>query len=418
MYKKEKLNNGIRIVTEEIPHVKSVVLGIWVKVGSRDETEEEHGLSHLLEHLMFKGTEKRTARQIGEELDAVGGQLNAFTAKEYTCYYCRVLDEHLDMGIDVLTDMFFNSTFKEKDIEREKKVVLEEIKMYEDAPDELIHDYFSQFVWANSTLGKPILGTMESVAGLNREKVLSYYNKHYRAPNIVVAVAGKVKHDDIVAKLKPIFEKVEIGSSKKDDQVPTPNGGMNCNERKTEQLQICIGGPGLPQLDDNIYTLHLINNILGGGMSSRLFQEIREERGLAYSVYSYHSAFRDCGLFTVYAGTNPDNFDEVTTVVLEQFSKLKDELITDNELKKNKEQIKGNIYLGLENVSSRMSRLGKSELCYNRLISPSEVIEKVNAVSVDEIKELANEIFDTQKIAVSTVGADCGIQDIQKFLKK
>ncbi|MDW7675869.1 MAG: pitrilysin family protein, partial [Bacillota bacterium] len=246
MYHKEVLDNGVRIVSEEIPYVRSVALGIWVGVGSRDETEEEHGISHFLEHLMFKGTEKRTAKEIAEALDTVGGQLNAFTTKEYTCYYAKVLDENIDLAIDVLSDMFFNSKFAEKDIEKEKKVVLEEIKMYEDSPDELVHDLFATNVWAKHTLGKPILGTADSVAGLNQGKVRNFYKKHYTTPNIVIAVAGKIKHGEIVNKLAPLFAGIKDKAVEKDTALPAPHQGVFCTQKSTEQLQLCIGVPGLP----------------------------------------------------------------------------------------------------------------------------------------------------------------------------
>lgn len=418
MYRKEILNNGVRIVTEEIPYVRSVAIGIWVGVGSRDETSEEHGISHFLEHLMFKGTENHTAKEIAEALDAVGGQLNAFTTKEYTCYYAKVLDEHIDLAIEILTDMFFNSKFNEKDIEKEKKVVLEEIKMYEDSPDELVHDLFSTNVWAKHTLGKPILGTYESVGSLNQEKVRNFYNKHYTTPNIVIAAAGKINHHNIVAKLKPLFNQLSGKAVKKDTSTPKPHPGAFCVEKKTEQLQICIGVPGLPQDSEEIYQIYLINNILGGGLSSRLFQNIREERGLAYSVYSYHSAFRDCGLFTVYAGTSPDNSEEVVSLIMQEFSKLAVKGVPQSELDKTKEQIKGNIYLGLENVSSRMSRIGKSELCFNRIITPEEVIEKIVNVTTDDVKQMANILFDYDKLASTTIGPSCNSQELGELLKK
>ncbi len=418
MYGKEVLPNGVRIVTEEIPYVRSVAVGIWVGVGSRDELPEEHGVSHFLEHLMFKGTERRTAKEIAEALDAVGGQLNAFTTKEYTCYYAKVLDEHMDLAVDVLTDMFFNSLFAEKEIEKEKKVVLEEIKMYEDSPDELVHDLFATHVWANHKIGRPILGTQDSVANLNRDLVYNYFKNHYTTPNIVVAVAGKIKHQEIVDKLTPIFTKLTGKAVAKDNTIPVPHTGINCIEKSTEQLQLCLGVPGLSQEDENIYQIHLINNILGGGLSSRLFQEIREERGLAYSVYSYHSAFRDSGLFTVYAGTSPDNFDEVTGLVIQELSKLKNQPIDEDEISRTKEQIKGNIFLGLENVSSRMSRLGKSELCFNRIISPDEIIEKITKVTAEDVKQMAERLFDAGKISITTIGPSCSNLKIEEIINK
>jgi predicted Zn-dependent peptidase len=417
MYHKEVLENGLRIVSEEIPYVRSVAIGIWVGVGSRDETEGEHGISHFLEHLMFKGTTNRSAKDIAEALDAVGGQLNAFTTKEYTCYYAKVLDEHLDLAIDVLSDMFFNSLFADKDIEKEKKVVLEEIKMYEDSPDELVHDLFATHVWAKHSLGKPILGTYDSVAALTRDKVNIFYQNHYTNPNVVIAVAGKINHQQVVDKLKSAFASLNGQAIKKNIGLPNPHQGVMCTEKTTEQLQLCIGVPGLPQDSWDIYKVHLINNILGGGLSSRLFQEIREERALAYSVYSYHSAFRDCGLFTIYSGTSPENADEVAELVLNELAKLATKGVDEQELSRTKEQIKGNIYLGLESVSSRMSRMGKSELCFNRLITPEEVIDKINKVTTDEVQEMAVQLFDHSKIAIATIGPFCKNEKLEELIK-
>ncbi|MBC7325361.1 MAG: insulinase family protein, partial [Moorella sp. (in: Bacteria)] len=318
--------------------------------------------SHFLEHLLFKGTTRRTARQIAEELEAVGGVINAFTTKEYTCYYSRVLAEHMDLAIDVLSDMFFNSLLDDQDIEKEKKVILEEIKMYEDSPDELVHDLFARTIWPGHPLGRAILGTSESVAGLNRDLIYRYYQEQYNSANIVLAAAGKFHTAELLAKLQAAFGLKTCPGKGKEYSPPQVRAGVSINVKDTEQVQICLGVPGLPQDDAGIYALQALNNILGGGLSSRLFQLIREEQALAYSVYSYHAGFVDSGLFTIYAGTSPDNYRQVVELMLEELAAVKNRGITSQELKRTKDQIRGNLLLGQENVNHRMSRLGKTEL--------------------------------------------------------
>lgn len=403
-YRKEILPNGVRIVTEEIPYIRSVAIGIWVGVGSRDEDEHNNGVSHFIEHLLFKGTKNRTAKQIAEALEAVGGQLNAFTTKEYTCYYARALDEHFDLAVDILSDIFFNSLFDPKVIDTERNVILEEIHMYEDSPDELIHDLFAQVIWQGHPLGRPILGTMATVSSLTHADIINYFQKHYVPEDVVIAVAGRVEHAAVMDKLSPVFGAWERERVPKNAEAPVARATTVMSEKKTEQIQICLGTPGVAQTDDRLYILHVLNNVLGGGVSSRLFQEIREERGLAYSVYSYHSAYRDSGLFSIYAGTSPNNMEMVLELIMEEISKIKREGITQAEIERTKNQIKGNLYLGLENVNSRMSRLGKSELCYGRIISPDEVIAKIEKVTADDLINLAREMFNVNKFALATIG--------------
>jgi len=404
LYQKTVLPNGVRIITEEIEHVRSAALGIWVGAGSRDEREGYEGISHFMEHMFFKGTEHRTARVLAESLEAVGGQLNAFTTKEYTCYYAKVLDEDLDLAIDVLSDMFFHSLFDEKEIEKEKNVVIEEIKMYEDSPDELIHDIFSEHVWNEHPLGMPILGTEESIRGLSREKVMRFLSEHYAPDNVVIAAAGKIKHEDVVAKLSEQFGTFQRGGRRVLEGTPTGQTVERYQKKDTEQMHILLGVPGLGQDDDDIYAMHIFNNILGGGLSSRLFQEIREQRGLAYSVYSYHSTYVDTGLFAIYAGTSPKNTKEVIECILQELMDMKQKGITADELARTKAQIKGGLYLGLESVSSRMSRLGKTELTYNRVLLPEEVIEKLEKVTLEDVSRLIGRLWQRDKISIMTLG--------------
>ncbi|MCO1601726.1 MULTISPECIES: M16 family metallopeptidase [Desulfosporosinus] len=404
MYKKTLLPNGVRIITEEIDHVRSAALGIWVGAGSRDEREGFEGISHFIEHMFFKGTEHRSARALAESLEAVGGQLNAFTTKEYTCYYAKVLDEDLDLAIDVLSDMFFSSLFDEKEIEKEKNVVIEEIKMYEDSPDELIHDVFSEYVWNDHPLGKPILGTEESIRSLSREKIMQFLTEHYAPDNVVISVAGKIKHEDVVAKLSPHFGTFNRGGRRVLEETPKGLTIEHYQKKDTEQMHILLGVPGLGQDDEDIYAMHIFNNILGGGLSSRLFQEIREQRGLAYSVYSYHSTYVDTGLFAVYAGTSPKNTQEVIACILEELMEMKTKGISVEELVRTKAQIKGGLYLGLEAVSSRMSRLGKTELTYNRVLSPEEVVEKLEKVTQEDVLRVIGRLWQKDNISIMTLG--------------
>ncbi|AFM42416.1 putative Zn-dependent peptidase [Desulfosporosinus acidiphilus SJ4] len=418
MYQKMVLPNGVRIITEEIEHVRSAAIGIWVGAGSRDERTGYEGISHFIEHMFFKGTEHRNARALAESLEAVGGQLNAFTTKEYTCYYAKILDEDLDLAIDVLSDMFFSSLFDEKEIEKEKNVVIEEIKMYEDSPDELIHDIFSEQVWNDNPLGKPILGTEESIRDLTREKILTFLSEHYAPDNVVISVAGKIKHDDIVAKLSAHFGTFRRGGRRILEETPIGKKVERYQTKDTEQMHILIGVPGLGQDDEDIHAMHIFNNVLGGGLSSRLFQEIREQRGLAYSVYSYHSTYVDTGLFAIYAGTSPNNTQEVIECILEEIKTIQKNGITAEELERTKAQIKGGLYLGLESVSSRMSRLGKTELTYNRVISPEEVVEKLEKVTQEDVVRVIGRLWQKDKISIMTLGPSGHEVILADLLKK
>ncbi|WP_206809832.1 M16 family metallopeptidase [Paradesulfitobacterium ferrireducens] len=418
MYQKTVLPNGVRIITEEIEHVRSVAVGLWVGAGSRDEKEGFEGISHFIEHMFFKGTQKRTARELAESLEAVGGQLNAFTTKEYTCYYAKVLDEDFELAIDVLSDMFFSSLFVEKEIEKEKKVVIEEIKMYEDSPDELIHDLFSEFVWNDHPLGKPILGTEESIRALNRDKIMDYLSHHYSPDNLVIAVAGKIKHQDVIDLLSKSYGEFKRGGRRILEGTPTGHTVKRAVSKETEQMHVILGVPGLGQNDEDIYPMHVINNILGGGLSSRLFQEIREQRGLAYSVYSYHSTYVDTGLFAIYAGTSPNNTHEVVECILSEIQELKKNGITAHELERTKAQIKGSLYLGLESVSSRMSRLGKTELTYNRVLTPEEVVEKLTKVTLEDVARVINRLWEKDRISLLTLGPTGHEVDLDSVLEQ
>jgi len=404
MLHKDILSNGIRVVTEELSFVHSVSIGIWVGTGSRYEDKSNHGISHFLEHMLFKGTKNRTAKQIAESLETVGGQINAFTAKEYTCYYAKVLNDHFDLAIDVLADMFLNSLFRAEDMEKERNVILEEIKMYEDTPDELVHDIYSKIMWQIDPLGQSIIGTSDSVGKISLEQLISYYKSTYVPPNVVIAVAGNIKREVVLNKLEELFSKLSGEKPKTQLIIPQSFSNTAFVPKDIEQMHICLGFPGLPSQHDSIYALTVLNHVLGGGLSSRLFQEVREDRGLTYSIYSYHSGYSNAGLFGVYAGTSEQNAEEVVEIVLKQIDNIKKKGITKDELENTKEHIKGTVLLSLENSSNRMNRLGKSEISYDRIITTEEVVEKVMKVTLDNVMDIAHKVFGWENLSFAAVG--------------
>lgn len=409
MYQKTTLPNGIRVVTEAIPYVKSVSLGVWVGTGSRYERDHNHGISHFIEHLMFKGTASRSAKDIAEAVDAIGGQLNAFTAKEYTCYYMKVLDNHMDLAFDILSDMFLASKFDSEDIKREREVVLEEVHMYEDSPDEIVHDIHLDKVWVGHPLGRNILGTSESIGKFNRDLVLEYYLDFYTPDNIVIAAAGNLLHEDVVNLVNKYFSGTTGRKSESPGFAPTLTPARTVHIKDTEQVHLCLGTWSVPQNAPEIYAVHILNNLLGGGISSRLFQSIREDRGLAYSVYSYQNNYSDAGLFTVYAGTRPANASQVIELIIQNIAELKANGITEHELNKAKEQLKGSLLLGLESSSSRMSRIGKMEITLGKFISLEEVVAKINEVTLDDLHIMAEKLFASDKIAFTALGPLKGV---------
>lgn len=416
MFKKETLPNGTRIITEEIPHVRSVSVGIWIGTGSRDEDDHNNGIAHFIEHMMFKGTDRRSAKDIAETLDAVGGQLNAFTSKEYTCYYAKVLDEHVDVAIDLLSDMFFNSVFREEEIEKEKNVIIEEIKMYEDTPDELIHDLFASTLWSGHALGRTVIGTEQVIQKLDRKSLLEFRDRFYSPDSVVVAVAGNISHEAVVEKLTSLFENLPGQSRGRVHIAPETIGRTVFRKKDTEQVHLCIGTPGLQMDHEDIYVLHVMNTALGGGISSRLFQEVREERGLAYSIFTYHSSYREAGLFSVYAGLSRPNLDRVVSLISKEMKNLCRTGLTSGELSRAKEQLKGSLLLGLENVSNRMTRLGKSELCLNRVVTVEEAVDRINRVKIEQVRDLAEELFRNEKIVTASIGPEINNEQVSVLL--
>jgi len=406
------LPGGLRVVTESLPAVRSVALGIWVGVGSRDEDEAHAGATHYLEHLLFKGTRRRTALEISAEMDAVGGEMNAFTAKEYTCYYARVLDADLPLAIDVLIDMVTSSLIEPKDVDAERNVVLEEIAMNEDDPSDSVHEAFTTKLFGDTPLGRPILGTVDSINAITREQIFEHYRARYTPPHLVVSAAGNLDHDTLVAAVQAAFSPVLadfVGAVPApprlrdagglwDGYGPAAGSGVKLISRPIEQANLIIGCEGLSRTDERRFALGVLNAALGGGMSSRLFQEVREKRGLAYSVYSFASQHADTGLWGIYAGCLPSKADEVLSICSAEVTKVIESGLTDAELDRGKGQVRGGIVLGLEDPSSRMTRIGKAELVYPNLEPVDEILAAIDAVTHDDIRAIAAEVLSRPKV--------------------
>ena len=395
MLQKRTSQNGVRIVYEHIPHVRSVAVGVWVDVGSRHETPEENGLTHFIEHMLFKGTATRTARQIAEEFDRIGGYVNAFTSKEQTCYYAKVLDHHAKHAISVLADMFFHSQFDEQELDKERQVVLEEILMVEDTPDDDVHEQLWNVMYPNQPLGASILGTKASLETFNKDSIHQFMEHHYRPEHIVISVAGNIP-DGLIDYIDSLFG--QFGSSTKlpdrhSMDLPVFNSGESLKSRETEQGHICLGYPGLSVKDKHIYDLVVMNNILGGNMSSRLFQEVREEKALAYSIYSYHSSNVDSGSVAIYGGTSSNQLQELKETIHETIQKVVDEGVTETEVDNAKEQLKGNLMLGLESTNARMNRNGKNELIFKEHKTYDEVLQSIDEVHIHQVQKLITDIF-------------------------
>lgn len=405
MYCKSVLPNGVRVISEAIPYVKSVTLGIWVGTGSRSEGQHNHGISHFIEHMVFKGTDHRSAKDIAEAVDEVGGQLNAFTGKEHTCYYIKVLDTHLELALDVLSDMLLASKFDAEDIKREREVVLEEVHMYEDTPDELVHDIHLNHIWTGHALGRNILGTIPAIENFDKKLIQQYYQDFYTPDNIVIAAAGNLSHERLEALAERYFGKMK-GKRKQmvASTAPILIPAITIQPKAVEQVHLCLGTTSVPQSSPDIYAVHILNNILGGGISSRLFQSIREDKGLAYSIYSYQTNYSDAGLFTVYAGTRPSNAVQVTELIWHNISDLKAEGITLRELTKTKEQLKGSLLLGLESSSSRMSRIGKMEITLGKYITLDEVVRKIDEVSIEDLQKILADLFKPETLCFTALG--------------
>jgi predicted Zn-dependent peptidase len=398
------LDNGVRVISERMPGVPSVTVGIWVENGSRYELPRQAGISHYLEHLFFKGTERRSAAQIAEEFDAVGGVLNAFTGKEYTCYYAKVLAEHLPVAEDILADIFLHSRFDPGEIERERSVVVQEILQVEDTPDDYVHELFNLKFWPEHPLSFPVCGRVETVRSFAQHDFLDFVAARYRPDRLIVATAGNLEHEHVVEWATQQLGALQGRANIVDGRPPVAQRGVSYFEKGLEQVHLCLGTPGISQSADERYAAYLLNTALGGGMSSRLFQEVREKRGRAYSVYSFLSSYLDAGYLGIYVGTSPEWVEEVASIILAELKALKQQGLRPDELARVKNQLKGNLLLGLETSDNRMSRIAKNEIYFGTDISPEAVGRHIDATRNDEIVELAEKLLRPEEMAITMLG--------------
>src|SRR5438477_4179585 len=402
---REVLPNGLIVLSEEMSHIRSGAIGIWMKPGSRDEAAEVNGISHFVEHMVFKGTTTRSAQQIARQVDSIGGNMDAFTGKETICFNIKVLDEHVPVAIDILSDLVLNPVFDPKDIIREKGVILEEIKMDEDNPDYLVHEIFTQNFWRDHPLGKPILGTKETVRSFEQEKLFAFYRQRFAPNNIIISAAGNLNHSHFVDLIKGRF--LALSSVPNGYHQPAPAITpriITRNKKSLEQVQLCLGVPSHPISHEKRYVSYVLNTVLGGGMSSRLFQKIREEQGLVYSIYSDLNPYRDTGCLTIYAGTSLESTRSVVDSILTEFRELKNTPIPADELRRAKDQLKGSLMLSLESSTSRMSNLARQQMYFERFFSMDETINQIESVSAEELSEMANHLFQSDKIAITVLG--------------
>jgi len=401
---KTTLENGIRIVSKKMPHARSVSMGVWVNVGARDESKLESGLSHFIEHMIFKGTRKRSAFQIAKEFDAIGGHTNAFTAMETTCYHARVMDTHTDTMVEILSDIFINSAFDSAEIDKERPVILQEIGMVEDSPEEYVHVLSGYNFWGENPLGRSILGSPKNIIQFDAQMIKNFFQRLYQPERIVIAAAGKLDHHRLVNLVQPAFETIKPGNGFPQRIPPQARSVVDLTHRDLEQMHICLNAKGLSITDPRRYTFSLLNTILGGNMSSRLFQEVREKRGLAYSVYSFISSHGDTGMFGVYVGVAPERAQETTQLVLDQIHRLRKERVDASELKGAIEYTKGGLMLASESIDNQMVRSAQNEIHFGCEIPLQEIIEKVEAVTRADILELANDLFHPRRMALTLLG--------------
>jgi predicted Zn-dependent peptidase len=405
------LPNGLIVLTERMDYLRSVAMGVWIKSGSRCEPAEMNGISHFVEHMLFKGTRSRSAQSIAREMDSIGGNLDAFTGKETICFNVKSLAEHVPIALDVLTDLVLNPVFDAPEIERERGVILEEIKIDEDNPEILVHELFTQAFWKDHPLGWPILGTSKTVARLGRESLVAYHGDRFHGGNIIFSAAGNLNHDRFAEEVAGKFSTLAGGATLHEPAAPEASARIILRHKKAlEQVQICLGVPAPRITDENRYVTLILNTVLGGGMSSRLFQTIREERGMAYSIYSDVSPYRDTGMLCVFAGTSVGKGLEVVDLILAEFRKLKQELLSEEELTRAKDQVKGNILLGLENSNARMANLARQEMYFHEFITVDEIITRISEVSAAQVQAMAQQLFDPARIAVTLLGRLDGVK--------
>jgi len=419
MFNKTVLDNGIRLVSHEMHDTRSVSLGLWVENGSRHESEAENGISHFIEHLLFKGTERRSAAEIAEQMDAVGGVLNAFTSKENTCYYAKVLDENLPLAIDLLTDIFLNSNFDADELERERSVILQEISQAEDTPDDYVHDLFNLDFFRSHPIGRPICGRQETVSRFRRDDIVHFFKSRYLPQRVVVAAAGNIRHEMLVSemarRLGSVSDSGMITGSPQDD-VPQMARGVYPHVKALEQVHLCLGVAGIHQAHPKRYVAYVLNTLLGGGMSSRLFQEIREKRGKAYSVYSFSSSYKDVGYLGVYAGTSLESTVEVVELISGELKKLADGEVTDEEINRTQGQLIGSTILGLESTDSWMSHIARDEIYFGKAVTTDEICRRIRAVSRTDVIGLAGELFQDDGMTLTLLGDFTGSFQIKNLI--
>jgi predicted Zn-dependent peptidase len=404
MVVREVLDNGLRLITEAMPHVRSVSIGVWLTRGSRHETEQRSGIAHFVEHMLFKGTDTRSAEDIAQAIDSIGGQLDAFTAKEYASYYIKVLDDHLPLAVDLLSDIVLRPAFAADEIEREKKVILEEIKMVEDTPDDLVHELFTQHFWEGHPLGRPILGLPETVEALDAGTLEDYFSNSYVAQNVVISAAGNLEHGRLRELVTSAFAQLRASGNVGDGTAPGVVPQVITRTKELEQSHICLGTSSYPQSHGDRYVSYILNTVLGGSMSSRLFQNIREKRGLAYSVFSGLSAYRDAGNMTIYAGCANEAVDEVISLCVQELRQMKQAPVPESELRRAKDHLKGSLMLSLENTSSRMSHLARQEIYFDRHFDLDETLAGVEAVTADDVQRVAVDLFGNGALAATVLG--------------
>ncbi|MFO7982507.1 MAG: pitrilysin family protein [Desulfuromonadales bacterium] len=404
MIRKTTLDNGIRVISEKVEGVHSVSLGVWVENGSRHESPANNGISHFIEHMLFKGTAKRSAQEIAREIDSVGGLLNAFTSREYSCFFAKVLGDKLTFALDLLSDILLNSVFDSEELEKERNVILQELHMTSDTPEDYVHDLFYEALWKDHPLGSPVLGTLDSVSGLKRDTILDVLRSRYCGQRILVTAAGDLDHNEVARAIDFAFAELPCGEKPLAGRQPVYHPRFNVLERDLEQVHICVGTRSFPQNHDRRYEAYLLNTLLGGSMSSRLFQGIREEKGLAYSIYSYLNCHSDAGAMVVYAGTSPEKAHEVVELVLTEMHRLKKEPVSAEELCRARDQLKGTLYLSQENTDYRMTRLAKNEIYFGRQIPIDEVAAGFDSVSAESLVEKTHQLFEDDSLNIQMVG--------------
>ena len=404
MVVREVLDNGLRLITERMPQVRSVTIGVWLMRGSRHESDARSGIAHFVEHMLFKGTDSRSAEDIAQSIDSIGGQLDAFTAKEYASYYIKVLDEHLPLAVDLLSDIVLRPAFPAEEIEREKKVILEEIKMVEDTPDDLVHELFTQHFWEGHPLGRPILGSKETVESLTWDSLSDYFRGAYVAPNMIISAAGNLDHAQLRDLVSRAFASVSANGEPFAQSAPKVVPQVITRTKELEQSHVCLGTDSYPQSHEDRYVSYILNTILGGSMSSRLFQNVREKRGLAYSVFSGLSAYRDAGNITIYAGCSNEAVGEVIDLCVEELRQLKREPAPESELRRAKDHLKGSLMLSLENTASRMSHLARQEIYFDRHFGLDETLAGVQRVTVEDVRRVASDLFSDGSLAATVLG--------------